>query len=268
MSATLLRLRTEPDQRLDLSSVTPDRLRDLSAGEIARLPVGTTRTECLLGDVFDISLGDPHRIHMAGGSRRLDGIGSAMSVGEIRVEGDVGQRAGLGMRGGSLAIDGDAGPLAGARMAGGTLRIGRDAGAFAGGTIPGDMAGMRGGLLVISGSAGERLGDRMRRGVIVVFGESGPHSGSRMIGGTIVAASLGDLPGTLMRRGSIVAARHCEIAPTFVSAGFLELQFLDVLKAWLKERDPAAAALVPRKVEYLHGDAATLGRGEMLLGAV
>ncbi len=91
MAATVLTLRQEPDQRLDLSAVTPERLRDLSRHEIGALPVGTTRVPIALGDIFAIRLGDRDRIRIVGGSKRLDRIGAALKAGEIRVEGDVGQ---------------------------------------------------------------------------------------------------------------------------------------------------------------------------------
>ena len=265
MAATVLTLRQEPDQRLDLSAVTPERLRDLSRHEIAALPVGTTRVPVALGDVFAIRLGDRDRIRIVGGSRRLDRLGAALKAGEIRVEGDVGMAAGLGMSGGRIAIEGSAGSLAGALMAGGTLVVAGSVGDAAGGATPGAMAGMRGGLLAIAGGAGERLGDRMRRGIIAVFGEAGPYAGSRMLGGTLLASAAGPLPGYLMQRGTLILGKDAALAPSFVDSGAHDLQFLGLLRRWLGAQDRRLAALVPFRAERFQGDMATLGRGEILV---
>src|ERR687884_588594 len=119
MAATLLRLRAEPDQRLDLSAITPERLHNLSRHEIAALPIGTTRVPLRLADVFAVRLGERDRIRFKGGSERFDRLGAGLRAGEIRVEGDVGQAAGIGMSGGRIEIEGSAGPPAGAVVGGG-----------------------------------------------------------------------------------------------------------------------------------------------------
>ena len=43
MSALTFELKGKPDQRLDLSPLTPAKLKDLKANEIESLTVGTTR---------------------------------------------------------------------------------------------------------------------------------------------------------------------------------------------------------------------------------
>lgn len=265
MTATVFHLRGEPDQRLDLSIMTPAGLRDRSETEIANLPIGTTRVPVTIGDVFAIVLGDRDRIQIKGSSERFDGVGAGLRSGEIHVEGHVGLRAGMSMSGGKLVIKGNAGPLAGAQMAGGMVLIYGDVGEFAGGTAPGAMTGMRGGLLTIGGAAGDRLGDRMRGGLIAVHRGTGRFAASRMRGGIILARSVNSLPGYLMRRGSLIVWQHAEIAPTFVSSGAQELQFLDLVRTWLALRNKDAANLVPHRVERLQGDMATLGRGEILI---
>src|SRR5919202_4850676 len=268
MAATLLRLRAEPDQRLDLSAITPERLHNLSAREVAGLAVGTTRMPLTLGDVFAVRLGEPDRIRFEGGSGRFDRLGAGLLAGAIRVEGDVGQAAGIGMSGGRIDVEGSAGPLAGALMAGGRLFVAGDVGDHAGGATPGAMAGMRGGFLLVAGRAGQRLGDRMRRGCIAVLGAAGAHAGSRMRGGTLLAAAAGPLPGYLMRRGTLVLGSHDGLAPTFVNSGAHQLQFLGLLQAWLRGQDARASALVPLRAERFQGDMATLGRGEILVASI
>jgi formylmethanofuran dehydrogenase subunit C len=268
MAATLFRLRAEPDQRLDLSAITPERLHNLSRHEIAALPIGTTRMPLRLADVFAVRLGERDRIRFEGGSERFDRLGAGLRAGEIRVEGDVGQAAGIGMSGGRIEIEGSAGPLAGALMAGGGIFIAGNAGDGAGGATPGVMAGMRGGFLLVAGRAGERLGDRMRRGCIAALGPAGAYAGSRMGGGTLLAAAAGPLPGYLMRRGTLVLGAHDGLAPSFVNSGVHQLQFLGLLRAWLRRQDARASALVPLRAERFQGDMATLGRGEILVARI
>ena len=268
MAATLLRLRAEPDQRLDLSAITPERLHNLSRHEIATLPIGTTRVPLRLADVFAVRLGERDRIRFEGGSERFDRLGAGLRAGEIRVEGDVGQAAGIGMSGGRIEVEGSAGPLAGALMAGGRIFIAGNAGDGAGGATPGVMAGMRGGFLLVAGRAGERLGDRMRRGCIAALGPAGAYAGSRMGGGTLLAAAAGPLPGYLMRRGTLVLGAHDGLAPSFVNSGVHQLQFLGLLRAWLRRQDARASALVPLRAERFQGDMATLGRGEILVASI
>ena len=168
MTRSILSLRASPGERLDLSRLDPVAFAASTQGEVARLPVGMGGGGPLLGDLFDIRLGDEDTLVIEGGSPRFDRLGQGLAAGTIRVVGDVGQLVGRGMTGGHLDIEGAAGPLAGSGMAGGSIRIGGDADDCLGGTMPGEMAGMRGGQIVVEGNAGLRAGDRMRRGTIIL----------------------------------------------------------------------------------------------------
>src|SRR5438094_10117039 len=105
-----LTLRVESPIPLELDGVTPDRVRTLSAIQVAKLPVfhGNRREE--LGAFFEAS-GDPAGGSwvIAGDCSRVKGIGAGMVAGTIRVHGNVGLHAGAGMTGGGLQIGGDAG---------------------------------------------------------------------------------------------------------------------------------------------------------------
>ena len=144
-----------PSQRLDLSKLTPGRLKDMKP-EIQRIAIGTTRQPLLVGDIFVVKGGDAAEIRFDGGSDRFDLLGHGMESGVIQVEGDVGPKAGRRMRGGEIEIRGNAGPWLGSQMSGGRIRVSANAGDSVGGPISGELAGMSGGLILIGGKAGSR----------------------------------------------------------------------------------------------------------------
>lgn len=267
MSGLTFRKRAEPDQRLDLSILTPGHLANLSPTEIAALPIGTTKQLVTVGDIFVLSGNDPATIRFEGGSERFDRIGEAMDGGAIHVEGDAGWRVGRLMRGGRLTITGSVGGLAGSGMSGGFLSIGGDAGDFLGGTMAGEMVGMRGGAIRVGGSAGPRAADRMRRGTIVVDGAVGENAGSRMIAGTLVVGGLArGAPGRLMKRGTLILCGGAErLAPTFLDNGPADLL---ILKLMAEEYAAGAIGPVPfdgAPTRRIGGDTAVLGKGEIFL---
>jgi formylmethanofuran dehydrogenase subunit C len=266
MTALRLVLRAAPDQRLDLSPLTPDRLAGLSTTAIAALPVHTTRHGVTVGDTFHVHPGDPAEIVIDGGSERFDRVGEAMRTGVLTVRGDVGQQAGRLMAGGSLVIQGNAGGWAASGLRGGLVEITGDAGGFLGGPLAGERTGMRGGVVLVRGSAGMRAADRLRRGLVVVEGGAGAHAGSGMIAGTlVVCGGAGVLPGILMRRGTIVLGVAADLAPSFVSAGRAELVFTRLLGRAVASFSDKAAACVDRAGMRYAGDMAVLGKGELFV---
>lgn len=269
MKATTLTLRDAPNQRLDLSRLTPQGLAGLNEAEIAVIPINTGKDRVLAGDVFRIVAGngDEVRIASANGAR-FDYVGKALSGGRLFVEGGgVGAYAGLGMTGGTLHIVGDTGPFTGSGMSGGFIRIQGNAGDHLGGARPGEMTGMGGGTIIVTGRAGARCGDRMRRGLIAIGSDAGDYAGSRMIAGTIaIFGNCGALPGFLMRRGTIVLGGEAAAwPPTFVESGKGELTYLRLLAGALKnELPPQQLASLKPAVRRLAGDMAALGKGEIL----
>ena len=106
---------------------------------------------------------------------------------------------------------------------------------------------MRGGVVLVRGSAGGRAADRLRRGLVVIEGDAGAHAGSGMVAGTlVVCGGAGALPGILMRRGTIVLGRPADLAPSFVSAGQVELVFTRLLGRAVAAFSDKAAACVMR----------------------
>ncbi len=260
-------LRAEPEQRLDLSALTPDRLAGLDRAAIERIALHTTRAPVLVGDVFRLRMGDPGSVVFEGGSARFDRVGAAMTRGEITVDGDAGAQLGRRMTGGRILVHGDAGPHAASGLAGGMIEIGGDAGDFLGGPLAGEVAGMAGGTVVVRGHAGARAGDRLRRGIIVVERDAGAAAGSRMIAGTlVVCGTAGALPGYLLRRGTLVFGA-ADLPPTFVPVGTAGpgFVFARLLARALEPVSRRAARLVLRATARHMGDMAALGRGEALL---
>ena len=268
MGALTFTLKAEPPERVDLSELIPAVLADKPLDEVLAMPIGTPRTGLAVADVFTVSGTDAAEIVFAGGSARFDNVGRSLKDGTIRVEGDVGAFLGRGMKSGRIDVSGSVrGPYAATMMTGGVIAVAGDAPDATAASVPGAMHGMAGGLLVIGGSAGDLLGDRMRRGVIAVAGSVGALAGARMVGGTILAKSLGPRAGQAMKRGTLIAGAVADIEPTFVPSGDYGAAFLAILRKWLRdEAGPDAAALVPAKARRWRGDMASLGKGEILVG--
>lgn len=269
MKPLVLTLRQEPQQRLDLSPLVPDRLAGRTAKEIEALDIGTTRTPVKVGDIFKVRLGEANSIRFEGGSERFDQVGAKMLAGgEIHVEGDVGAQAGRRLSGGRLTIAGSAGPYAASGLLDGHIEIEGDAGDFLGGPLAGEIAGMAGGRVIVRGDAGARTGDRLRRGTIVVEGDAGPDLGSRLIAGSIIVLGATDgRPGYLMKRGTIVLGQETPLGPTFVDCGAFHFGFARVYAKSLAPESRGAARLLDQKLRRYAGDTAIFGKGEILIPA-
>jgi formylmethanofuran dehydrogenase subunit C len=260
-------LRQRPDQRLDLSPLVPHLLAGMTATQIERIALQTTRCRVDVGEIFRLRLGDAAQIRIEGGSDRLDQVGHAMSGGEVFVDGDVGAQAGRLMTAGRLTLRGSAGPWVASGMKGGVIEVVGRASDHLGGPLAGEVAGMRGGVVIVRGSVGERAGDRMRRGTIVIEGEAGAYAGSRMIAGTlIVGRRVGPLPGYLMKRGTIVlGAGTSAMSPTFVDCGQYQLLAMRLWGRLIEPYSKRVASLLQRPLRRFAGDMAVLGKGEIFL---
>ncbi len=267
MSGLTFSKTAEPDQRLDLSILTPGHLANLTAFEIAALPIGTTKQLVTVGDIFALSGNDATTIRFEGGSERFDRIGEAMDGGAIHVDGDAGWRVGRLMRGGRLTVTGSVGGFAGSGMSGGFLSVGGDAGDFLGGPMAGEMAGMLGGAIRVGGNAGTRAADRMRRGTILVDGAVGDNACSRMIAGTLVVGGLArGAPGRLMKRGTLILCSGAErLAPTFLDNGPADLLIFKLMAQEFAAGDIGPVPFDGAPMRRIGGDTAVLGKGEIFL---
>jgi formylmethanofuran dehydrogenase subunit C len=266
VKALTFTLRAEPPERLDLSPLTPQGLAGLDRRAIQNIRLGQSKLASTVGDVFRIAGSDASNIVFAGGSSRFDGVATGMTEGSIRVAGDVGAQAGRTIRAGRLIIEGDAGSHAGSGMRGGRLEILGSAGDHLGAPLAGELAGMNGGVLVVRGRAGSFAADRMRRGLIAVLKGCGDHAGSRMIAGTlVVAGGAGEVPGYLMRRGSILLDRTPKsLSPSFVESGAPDSVFAALADRHLIAEGILKRPLLGRTPRKYGGDNAVLGLGEIL----
>ena len=265
MSALTFELKGKPDQRLDLSPLTPSRLKDLKAKEIEALTVGTTRAPLTVGDAFKVKGKDIGEIRFTGTDGRCDKIGAGLTEGAIVVDGDAGAYLGAAMKGGKIEVKGSAGVLAGASMAGGSIAISGDTGERTAGILVGETMGMKGGVVTIGGNAGPLLGERMRRGLVIVGGDAGDYAGGRMIAGTILfKRRVGRYAGYGLRRGSLIFVEEPkDLLPTFGDCGVLEFDYLRLLERWLRETGKPIS--LGARARRLMGDMAVLGKGEMLI---
>lgn len=271
MSGLTFRLSAAPDERLDLSQLTPETLSAIPVADVPRLIIGTSKRGLTVGDVFKVSGTPGDSVVIEGGSRLFDYVGAKLKQGTIIVEGEAGMSAGRLMRGGSLEIRGDAGAWLASCLAGGIVTVKGSAGSYVGGqqAQAGDKFGMTGGIVVIEGDVGDRAGERMRRGTIVVRGSCGANAGSRMIGGTIWAErGFGAAPGLLMRRGTLIGAAVESMLPTFADSGMHDLVVLRILSRYLSTTlGPLAPRAITGGVHKYAGDLATIGKGEILITA-
>jgi len=272
MSTWHLKLKTQPTLRLDLRSINPTALAELSLREIEHLPLPCGNAFTPLGEWFSVQPLQAHGADLLieGNLSQVDRIGWQLAAGHVRTQGPAGDYVGAGMSGGHLSVHGSAGMLAACEMAGGHLTVNGNVGDFAASTLPGSMDGMRGGQFVVHGDAGARLADRMRRGTVVVHGNVGDFAASRMVAGTVaIAGGCGAHPAWGMRRGSLVFATHDaalrpEPSATFVPAVADAAVFWQLLSRDLASHGGAFAGLPARPIRRWLGDLATDGRGEMI----
>jgi formylmethanofuran dehydrogenase subunit C len=266
MSGWKFVLKQAPTLRVDLRSLSPAALAELSADAVARFGVWHGNESLPLGELFTITAHADGELLFEGDLSKLDRIGWQMGSGRIRIEGSAGDYLAAGMSGGEVAVSGNAGLLAACEMSGGTLTIGGNAGDHAASALPGSMDGMRGGTLVVRGNAGARFGDRMRRGTALVFGNAGDFIASRMVAGTIaVAGTLGSHPAYGMRRGTLIAGGTAPaLPPTFVHSDVNIGVFWQLLSRDLARHGGVFTDLPRRRVKRHVGDLAAMGKGELL----
>jgi len=265
VSALTFELKAKPDQRLDLSPLSPERLKDLKQKDIEALVIGTTRARLTVGDAFKVKGKDASELRFVGTDGRCDKIGAGLKDGSIVVEGDVGAYLGAAMKRGRIELKGNAGVLAAASMAGGSIAISGDVDERAAGILVGETMGMKGGVLTIGGNAGPLLGERMRRGLVIVEGDAGDYAGGRMIAGTILLKrKVGRNAGYGLRRGSLILLEEPkDLLPTFGDCGVMEFDYLRLLEHWLRETGKRIS--LGDRARRLMGDMAVLGKGEMLI---
>jgi formylmethanofuran dehydrogenase subunit C len=268
MTPITFTLKTQPNQRLDISPLIPANLTDKSLADIGKMTLQCGKAQIPVSELFDISGDDVQNIVINNGFDKLDYIGKELENGTITVNGNAGAYLGMGMKSGTITVNGNAGIFAGCEMKKGTLEISGNTGDFLGGALPGNKMGMKGGTIVVKGNAGARAGDHMRRGLILIEGDASDYCGSRMTAGTIaVMGKAGRYPGFAMRRGTLLLWNQPQLLPSFNDCGAHTLGFLPLLfKSFSVVNSKFAdASAAFNRVQRYAGDMSEIGRGEILV---
>jgi len=250
---------------VDLAGILPERLGDLDAAAVARLPIGVDGRSRPLGEVFAVagSAADGG-LEIQGDCSRVHRIAAGMTAGWIDVAGTVGRHAAEQMAGGRLRIGGSAGDWLACEMTGGEVVVTGSAGDHTAGALPGSPIGMNGGIVVVQGDVGHLAGGRMRRGILAVGGGCGTAAAFEMRAGTVVVAgAVGPHAALAMRRGSFVAlADRPRLPPGFGRGVAWSPPFLPLVLARLS-RSGFRVPPRPGRWRQWHGDRLEGGRGEV-----
>jgi len=222
-----------------------------------------------IGDIFKVSGNDHQNIVVENSNAKLEGIGTGWKHGTIKVIGNAGSFTAQSLQGGSVHVEGSVGDFSGCGINGGQLVIDADAGNGLGASLPGEKIGMNEGRIVVKGNAGARLGNRMRRGVIAVYGDVGVGACSSMISGTVLLlGGQASLPGTHMRRGTII----CASEPNLSADSFFEQVcedntywniFCSYMESFYERFNQTLLSRSPRK--RFVGDLKIYGMGEIFV---
>ena len=268
MNPITFNLKTQPQQRVDMSPLTPANLSGKSLTEIAAITLQCGKPLIPVADLFDISGDDVQNIIINNSFDKLDFIGKELENGSITVNGDAGAYLGMGMKSGSIKLNGNAGLYAACEMKKGLLEINGNVGDFLGGALPGNKMGMKGGTILVKGNVGARVGDHMRRGLILIEGNAGDYCGSRMTAGTIaVMGNTGRYLGYAMRRGTLLLWNQPQLLASFNNCGSHTLGFLPLLFNSFKVINSqfAEVSAAFNRVQRYAGDMSEKGRGEVLV---
>jgi|Deesub1362B_J571_1020462.scaffolds.fasta_scaffold00058_50 formylmethanofuran dehydrogenase subunit C len=208
-------LKKVPELFVDLETLRPEEIEDMTLNEVRSLPLKVGNSEISLSEIFEVEENDEEELILMGDLSRTRNLGLKMRRGRIIVEGRVGMHIGCQMKGGEILIRGNVDSWCGCEMGGGRIVIEGSAGDYIGSGYRGSERGMRGGEILINGSAGDFIGEFMSGGVIEIKGDVGVHAGSNMIGGEIKIGGVATIPGGGMREGIMKIEKIKEMLPSF-----------------------------------------------------
>ncbi|RLA20068.1 MAG: formylmethanofuran dehydrogenase subunit C [Gammaproteobacteria bacterium] len=268
MSALTFTVKQETVQRIDMSPLVCQLLKDMNLTDIAAIELQNGKRKIRADELFEITGSDTQNIVIKNSFAKLDFIAKELQQGSITVVGEAGAYLGIGMKSGAVTVNGNVGLYAGCEMKNGLLIIRGNAGDFLGAALPGNKQGMKGGTVLVKGNVGQRAGDHMRRGTMLIEGNAGDYCGSRMIAGTIaVMGHTGRFLGYAMQRGTLLLWRQPTLSATFNDCGSHTLAFLPILFKSFSKLDSkfALEAQVFSRVQRYGGDMAEKGRAEVLV---
>lgn len=256
---------------LEVDTVQMEGVRTQSPDQVQATLIQRGNKQVELGEFFDVSgsAADDETVVWSGDCSRVKLIGTHLSSGHIRVEGDAGMHLGAEMTGGEIIVSGNAGDWVGAEMHGGRIHVRGNAGHLVGAVYRGGRKGMTDGEILIDGSAGNEIGLNMRRGLIAIGGRAGDVAGGGMIAGSIfIFGEPGIRSGAGMKRGTIALfdtqAPH-EMLPTFRYACTYRPVFLRPYLLHLRQRGfPMPVECLNARYQRFCGDFLELGKGEIL----
>ena len=266
MSALTFTVKHETSQRVDMSPIVCQLLKEMSVADIAAIELQNGKRKVRVDELFELSGTDTQNILIKNSFAKLDFIGKELENGSITVQGDTGAYFGMGMRSGVLTAEGNVGLYAACEMKNGLLTINGDAGDFLGAALPGNKQGMKGGTVLVKGNVGQRAGDHMRRGTMLIEGSAGDYCGSRMIAGTIaVMGQTGRFLGYAMQRGTILLWQPPQLSATFNDYAGCSMSFLPILFKSFKKFNSKFSGESFNRVQRYGGDMAEKGRAEVLV---
>ncbi len=130
MTELTFTLKIAPQQRLDVSPLTPDNLNGKTLADIATIELQTGNRKIRVDELFAISGDDATKIVIKNACNKLDYIGKGNSGGEILVEGDAGAYLGFQLKGGIIKVSGNVGAYAASELKNGEVNIAGNAGDF------------------------------------------------------------------------------------------------------------------------------------------
>ncbi len=257
---------------LEVDSIQMDVVRTQSPDQIKTTLIQRGNKQVPLGEFFDVSgsCAADETIVWSGDCAKVKLIGSQLTSGIVRVEGNAGMHLGAGMSGGEIICSGDTGDWVGAEMRGGRITIHGNVGHLVGSAYRGGRRGMTGGEILIFGDAGNEVGHTMRRGMIAIAGKTGDAAGVGMIAGSIlIFGETGIRYGAGMKRGTIglFSTDHpIDVLPSFQYACTYQPSFLTIyLKHLQKLHFPVGESLLTAHYRRYCGDFVELGKGELLV---
>jgi formylmethanofuran dehydrogenase subunit C len=267
-----LTLHTPSQIPLEVDGVRLETAREQAADDVLSTLIQRGNQQVPLGDFFSAtgSAAKDATLVWRGDCSRVKRIGSKLSEGTVRVEGDAGMHLGAGLCGGEIVCEGNAGDWVGAEMKSGRITIRGSAGDCVGAVYRGGRRGMTGGEIVIHGDAGDEVGHTMRRGLIAIAGRCGDAIARHIIAGTVlVGGQVGVRHGAGMKRGSIVLldpGSPLDVLSTFRRACTYRPVFLQLYLRRLRSLGfPLADESFGSRFTRYCGDLLEIGRGELLV---
>ncbi len=259
---------------LEVDFINLETVREQSADQVARTLIQYGNKQRELGEFFDVSgSAADDEIVWQGDCSQVKMIGTKLSSGRVRIEGNAGMHLGAEMTGGEIIVHGNAADWVGAEMHGGRIRVHGNVGHLVGAVYRGGQKGMTNGEILIDGNAGNEIGNSMRRGLIAVGGNAADAVGFGMLAGSIfVFGDSGIRPGAGMRRGTIGLLGKSpppDMLPTFKASGTYQPTVLRLCLLHMQRLGfNIPGELLDAPIRRFSGDFLEFGRGEIWLRAM